>query len=158
MFGKFLNYFFVSLVVILGGCAKPTYVVSSKDKILQGSEGQKENKLGCSTQFKVAGVCLTWYWEEKPTESVAGSLVFKAYRLNLLDQTPIELDMASVPQVVLWMPSMGHGSVPTQTIRVDTGTYRATNVFFIMPGEWEIKFQIKEGTLVQDEAVVAITI
>lgn len=158
MFGKYLVYVLTVSVLTFVGCAKPTYVESSKDKTPRDSGGQQENKLGCAVQFKVAGVCLTWYWEEKPTESNAGSLFFKAYRLNLLDQTPIEMDMASVPQVVLWMPSMGHGSIPTQTIRVDTGTYRATNVFFIMPGEWEIKFQIKEGTLVQDEAVVAITI
>lgn len=53
---------------------------------------------------------------------------------------------------------MGHGSTPTQILKVDTGSYRANNVYFVMPGDWELKFQIKEGSSVLDEAVVSLTI
>jgi hypothetical protein len=53
---------------------------------------------------------------------------------------------------------MNHGSSPVFTSLEDTGTYRAKNVFFIMPGEWEIKFQIKEGNQVVDEAIATLTI
>lgn len=67
-------------------------------------------------------------------------------------QTPIEKDMESLPQLVLWMSSMGHGSTPSQTQRLDVGTYRASNVFFIMPGDWQLKFQIKNGNELLDEA------
>lgn len=48
--------------------------------------------------------------------------------------------------VRLWMPSMGHGSAPTQLQRVLdgegrllTGVYQATNVYFPMPGEWNVE-------------------
>jgi hypothetical protein len=85
-----------------------------------------------------------------------GSLIFKTYRLNTLDQTPIEVDLKSTPQVVLWMPSMGHGSTPSQTVRVDEGTYRTSNVFFIMPGEWEIRIQLKSGGEVTDETRITL--
>lgn len=85
-----------------------------------------------------------------------GNLIFKTYRLNLLDQTPIEVDLFATPQVVLWMPSMGHGSTPTQTAWADQGTYRTTNVFFTMPGDWEIRFQVKNGSEVVDETRVRL--
>jgi YtkA-like len=48
--------------------------------------------------------------------------------------------------VVLWMPSMGHGSAPTVVENaVDTngnlilGSYNVHRVFFIMGGDWEVR-------------------
>jgi hypothetical protein len=51
---------------------------------------------------------------------------------------------------------MGHGSTPTTTTRVDVGSYRVSNVFFTMPGEWELRLQAKNGTEVLDEANISI--
>lgn len=49
-------------------------------------------------------------------------------------------------EVVLWMPSMGHGSAPTQIQRVLdsngdllTGVYNVRNVYFTMGGDWEVR-------------------
>lgn len=98
-----------------------------------------------------------WQWELMPTSTQVGSIIFKVVRANALDDSPMPVDLNSTPALVLWMPSMGHGSSPTTVEQVDTGSFRAKNVFFIMPGEWEIKFQIKEGNTVQDEAVVTLT-
>jgi hypothetical protein len=49
-------------------------------------------------------------------------------------------------EVVLWMPSMGHGSAPTQIQRVldsngdlMTGVYQVRNVYFTMGGDWEVR-------------------
>jgi hypothetical protein len=42
--------------------------------------------------------------------------------------------------------------------RVDVGTYRASDVFFIMPGEWDLRFQFSEDNQVIDEAVAQIRI
>ena len=52
---------------------------------------------------------------------------------------------------------MGHGSTPTHTDRVDVGTFRTNNVFFVMPGKWEIRFQINDGETVKESAVVETT-
>lgn len=147
-----LNILFVGILVC--GCAEPKYIKGT-DATSDGTTAQ-ESKADCSISFSQSGVCLNWFWEKKPTSSEAGSLVFKTYRLNTLDKTPIEVDLVATPQVVLWMPSMGHGSTPTQTARVDEGTYRASNVFFIMPGDWEIRFQVKNGTEVVDEANIKL--
>jgi hypothetical protein len=152
MFGRIpLSILILAFVV---GCAEPKYVKDSNTNN-DGTNAQ-ESKADCQVSFINSGLCLAWFWEKKPTSTEMGSLIFKTYRLNSVDQTPIEVDLTSIPQVVLWMPSMGHGSTPTQTARVDEGTYRATNVFFIMPGDWEIRFLLKNGTEVIDETRISL--
>ncbi|MBK8203587.1 MAG: hypothetical protein IPK68_15090 [Bdellovibrionales bacterium] len=110
----------------------------------------------CRSRFQSSGYCLLWQWENNPTSTQVGSLIFKVVRANALDDSPIPVDLTSVPALVLWMSSMGHGSSSTTVEKVDTGSYRAKNVFFIMPGEWELKFQVKDGNTVQDETVVTL--
>ena len=51
---------------------------------------------------------------------------------------------------------MGHGSSPTHVEKVDLGTYSVNNVFFVMPGEWEIRFQLIGPQQVADEIIVPI--
>lgn len=154
MFGRRFFLFSVLTLILLTGCAEPKYVKGA------GGEAERtdvqESKADCQTIFASSNLCLSWYWEKKPTSSEMGSLVFKTYRLNILDQTPIEVNLTTTPQVILWMPSMGHGSTPTQTVWADEGTYHVTNVFFIMPGDWEILFHVKNGTEVIDEARISL--
>lgn len=152
MFGRKL--FSILVLALLTGCAEPKYVKGS-DEGTDGTNAQ-ESKADCQVSFTNSRLCLTWFWEKKPTSTEMGSLVFKTYRLNSLDQTAIEVDLTTTPQVVLWMPSMGHGSTPTQAVRVDEGTYRASNVFFIMPGDWEIRFLVKNGSEVIDETHISL--
>ncbi|MFN8845445.1 MAG: hypothetical protein ACK5V3_00480 [Bdellovibrionales bacterium] len=152
MFGKSC-LFFLSLSFVIG-CARPKYINES-DPATSG-ETTEESKIECKTRFLKNEMCLIWYWEKRPTSQTMGSLIFKIFKLNLLDQTPIEMDPPNTPELILWMPSMGHGSTPTQVQRIDTGTYRAGKVYFIMPGEWELKFQIKNGSELIDEAKINI--
>lgn len=160
MFGK-QSFVVLFLIVQLLGCAQPKYV-KEETGATQNKISQEENKADCSITFSESKYCLSWYWETEPTASQAGSLIFKIYRQNQFDQTAVELDASQVPEVILWMPSMGHGSSPTQTTRLDVGTYRANKVFFIMPGVWEIRFSVKENQQPNskqvDGAVVQITI
>ncbi len=142
------------LSIALCRCAEPRYEIRHPTP-LAGSL-QTEKVSDCPTRFQNSGHCLLWRWEQKPTPSQAGSLVFKVVRANALDDSPVPINLPGSPALVLWMPSMGHGSVPTAVDQVDIGSYRATNVFFIMPGEWELKFQFKNGSVINDEAVVTL--
>ncbi|MBN8542499.1 MAG: FixH family protein [Deltaproteobacteria bacterium] len=63
-----------------------------------------------------------------------------------------ETELTDNVDVVLWMPSMGHGSAPTQVERaVDangnilTGVFNVRNVFFIMGGEWEVRVTLTDA-------------
>jgi hypothetical protein len=55
-------------------------------------------------------------------------------------------------EVVLWMPSMGHGSAPTQVERaveangnLIPGVFNVRNVYFIMGGEWEVRVTLTDA-------------
>lgn len=143
------------ILLVLVGCAQPKYIENNNN---QNNNTVQEAGADCSVQFTQSQICVAWCWEKKPTSNEVGSFIFKTFRLNAFDQTAIEINTASTPQVQLWMPSMGHGSTPTQVTQLDVGTYHAENIFFIMPGEWEIRFQIKDGDFVNDEARVRITL
>lgn len=151
MFG---NLVIAAILALLVGCSQPKYVQESPTT---------ENKLAqenadCRIKLSISQLCLQWSWQLKPTTKQAGILVFKTYRLNQLDQTPVETELSGTADVVLWMPDMGHGSTPTKTERIDVGTYRVSQVFFIMPGKWEIRFQIKNENKVLESAIVEIII
>ena len=53
--------------------------------------------------------------------------------------------------VSLWMPSMGHGSAPTRIERaidergqVIPGVYEVSNMFFMMPGDWDVRVSLND--------------
>lgn len=153
------RFFYIATLLLLCSCAEPKYESPSSPQNGNLGLGSQEQKASdCQVRFKASGYCLAWKWEELPTTTKAGSLVFKVYRGNAYDDTPVETDFLVLPSLVLWMPSMGHGSSPTTLTKLDIGTYRVTNVFFIMPGEWEMQFQVKDGANLLDEAIVPITL
>jgi hypothetical protein len=141
---------FLLCSVILTACARPKYVSVN-------SNGEKNGPLDtsaleCTVQFSQSGNCVAWQWEKVPTSKDFGSFVFKVFRPNAFDGTPLETEIS--PNVVLWMPSMSHTSVPVKITRLDVGTYRAEQIFFVMPGVWEIHFQsLNENGVSSDEAV-----
>mgnify|MGYP000023468646 CR=1 FL=1 len=40
----------------------------------------------------------------------------------------------------IWMPDHGHGSWPIKIEEVEEGKYIASDIFFIMPGLWDVRF------------------
>lgn len=137
----------------VSGCARPKYVT-----VEETAGPRPQEQADCSVRFRESGLCLSWVWEKKPTSKTTGSLVFKIYRANRWDGSPVMIDPGAAPALRLWMPGMGHGSSPTTVESVDLGTYRAKDVFFVMPGEWDLHFELKEDGAVRDEAVVHVSL
>lgn len=42
-------------------------------------------------------------------------------------------------KVVLWMPSMGHGSRPVTLAKVGVNKYQVTKAYFMMRGDWDVR-------------------
>lgn len=139
--------------LLVMACARPQYFQEGAPHGVKSTSGLK-----CAATFAKSGHCVDWYWEVEPTASLEGSLVFKVFRPNLLDQSPVLQDLNETAHVELWMPDMGHGSTESSTERVDQGTYRAKEVFFVMPGLWEIRFQSRQGETTVDQAIVRVEI
>jgi hypothetical protein len=131
---------------MLTACADPKYV--SRDA------GRGPSQKAVSERAEFAQSSLWLDWEKIPTTEDFGSFLLKFGRENAADKSPVVRDVEGQIAVVIWMPSMGHGSSPVTVEKLDTGTYRASKVFFTMPGEWEIRIQRVVNGNVIEQAVI----
>lgn len=109
----------------------------------------------CEMNFKSEDLCLDIAWEKLPAARQNGILNLKF--TDAKDATRA-ITPKLIPNVVLWMTSMGHGSKKVTLQAVDVGHFRSTDVNFIMAGPWDIKFQLLDGTTVVEEIVKPIKI
>lgn len=84
-------------------------------------------------------------WEAGP--QVSSESRMKIEWRNGSDHSPVEPPGSF--RVSLFMPSMGHGSAPTQIQRVLdaqgaplTGVFEVSNVYFTMGGDWQVKLTL----------------
>lgn len=146
MFGKIL--LFGSLVFWSVGCARPQYIQKP-----QGDGISLQSQDSLTTQFANSELMGSVKWILIPTESENGSFILRVFKQDAVDGFPILQDLSDNPKIKLWMPSMNHGSTPVTVNRVGVGTYEVTNVFFIMPGQWEILIKIKTEEYASDAAI-----
>lgn len=96
-------------------------------------------------------------WVEGPQMGVS-KFIMKTWKKDLGTMNGPYQDLSKQLHVFLWMPSMGHGSAPVKLKKIADGEYEVSDVYFIMGGKWEIKFQLKDGNQVFDETVVSLTL
>ena len=148
MFCKFLTA--VILFVSVSACAKPNY------QNQESTTGQNAQQTGqCNLLLKAQNICVDIKWEVQPSDTDAGVFNLHFYDPQAVTQL---IDPAYSVAVVLWMPSMGHGSSPVKVEKLENGIYKASNVFFVMPGDWEIRIQLKDGKNVVEQVIQAINI
>ncbi len=89
-------------------------------------------------------------WDETPKLG-GNKFDLKMWDMNRgSDQGPFH-DPPTEMNIFLWMPAMGHGSSPVKISKIDTGEYRVSEIYFIMGGTWQIKFQLIQNSKVIDE-------
>ena len=153
MFGKLFDKIFAGFFLLLCvSCADPRYAPAVSHLPPTGTIDKLKS---CEIKMN-SGECISSAWEKMPTEDDYGSFIFKTFHLSPADNSVVEDDLSGNFTVLLWMPAMGHGSSPVTVERIDVGTYRASRVFFSMKGQWEIRFQLKEGNAVTDQAIIPI--
>lgn len=87
-------------------------------------------------------------------------------RLEWHDGSNHELLEPGLPFAVkLWMPAMGHGSAPTKIAPMKNergeallGTYLVSNMYFTMPGDWEIRITVKHADGRQETKAWAVNL
>lgn len=112
----------------------------------------------CPLDYPNAGLCAKIEWLVGPSGSGANSFTIKFWDKDTGAPAGPYVDPEHDVTVQLWMPSMGHGSSPVTVSKESTGIYKATNVFFIMPGDWDIRVKLVDGATVVEQAVQAVTI
>ena len=150
MFGKILFQISLVFFLFLAACARPNY--QKIDPVVNDPDAQKTQ---CTYYLKKLDLCLSMLWKKMPTESDYGNFDFEFSSLKSeIQALPTDVQI----EVILWMPSMGHGSSPVVIDSSDQKKWQASEVFFIMPGDWEIRFQLKRNEEVIDEVIVPIFI
>lgn len=111
----------------LSSCARPNYVNPSEGRVNEQEAPLEFSKLGLPFKFQ---------WTLFPTPESNGS-----FTIELLKPSPLVTTVNNL-KVFLWMPSMGHGSVPVQIHQDSANLFRIERVFFIMRGDWVIHIQV----------------
>ncbi len=120
-------------------------------RVSENAPMRTESELTCRLEFQSQTLCADFIWVKEPRGSDEGAM--KVYFWHK-DQPGTYADLGTLQLgVKLWMPDMGHGS---QKVKVDSakdpngqslpGIYDAAEVMFVMSGEWEIHFQLKDST------------
>ena len=148
-FPIFIKILRTCFCLFLLSCAKPNYVHQSDFK------EDALSQTPCPFYFPSENLCLKFHWQKKPTETTMGEIQLRFFSPENVKE---QRDPKGFPFVFLWMPSMGHGSSPTHTIRIKEGLYLVQDVFFIMPGPWDIHFQLKESEEIKEEKIYQVVI
>lgn len=160
----------ILLSVLVFGCAKPNYQDRNPSTLSTPDEDPTPDTpvpikpvepnpnlppATCKHVFTKTQTCLNYKWTKSATSTEMGSIELF---LAAIEKPLIPIDLNYNVAIVLWMPSMGHGSRPVVVEKQSSSKYNATKIFFIMPGDWEIRFQLKSNNEIVDEYVVKIII
>ncbi|UYL07776.1 FixH family protein [Bdellovibrio sp. SKB1291214] len=146
-----MKYFFLAFL-FLSACARPDYI---DPKTVQKNQGADS---ACSIELVNSNLCASIAWTMGPQTPAESEFILKVWDKTSGSENGPFVDPANTLSVVLWMPSMGHGSSPVTIEKIETGTYRVRRVYFIMPGDWEVRFFLKNGATTLDQATVSLVL
>ncbi|RPJ66214.1 MAG: hypothetical protein EHM20_17555 [Alphaproteobacteria bacterium] len=132
---------FLSAFFLILSCGKsPLLLKKNNDtSVISGLEVHKI--------FKTTNQSLTLNWLS-PVNSID-----EGHALLIVKQQNIATDFTKDFSVILWMPTMGHGSSPIQIKKLGTGIYDLSQIYFIMDGLWHLRIQLKDGSNIIEEQI-----
>jgi len=139
-----LKYLFTFLILMgLNSCGDSPFLneESPSSEVVGNQNLTSEGLLLNGEQLKIQP-----FWREGPFVLNQSRLLIVVTDLEGVPVTP-ELEL----KVMLWMPDMGHGSFPVDVVEIDEGVFEAKEIFFTMPGYWDIHFQLTQSEEVLEE-------
>jgi|GEM_PF-1438619 len=137
---------------------EPQSEPADPDSQNQDTDGTDAARASCDLWFSSQNLCATLTWVKKPTADEPGEFLLGFWSKGQDSNSGGQALVYSNPDaakvfVKLWMPDMGHGSSPVTTAQATqangsprTGFFRASQVFFVMGGKWEIIVQLKDDS------------
>ena|GEM_PF-655190 len=133
-------YLISLMIFFLASCGDSPFLEDE-----EGQEVQGTNLLSQQLSLN-SGIQISPYWASGPTIASESKISFL-----ILDKDSRPINEQLDIRVKLWMPTMGHGSFPVTIKYHGLGLYQATDVFFTMPGYWDIHFQLFENGVFVEE-------
>lgn len=143
--------YLISAFLFLSACARPDYIDPKDQQKTQANNGT------CALELVHTNLCASVQWTIGPQSPNESEFILKFWDKSSSENGPY-IDPTNTLSVVLWMPSMGHGSSPVTIEKIETGVYRIRRIYFIMPGDWEVRVFLKNGTATVDQATVSLVL
>lgn len=99
---------------------------------------QKPVDQKCSIEFKSLMTCAQVQFAKAPNSNEDSAFTLKLESHHALDIKKVSVE--------LWMDmghGHGHGSAPVTIEQLDAATFKVSNVWFVMMGQWQIKVKIE---------------
>lgn len=145
------------LCVAAVGCGQSPLLNHANAKPKGAASAQDNTE--CPLSFPKHGLCASISWLKEPTEDTKGEFYLRFWKAGFGTEAGPYVTPENKAFVKLWMASMGHGSSPValnlakdQAGNEIAGVFLASDVFFVMPGEWEIWVQLKKDKQVLEQA------
>ncbi len=121
------------LLLFLISCGNSPFLDDPTEGILEAQTQGQQGKWF----FKSEGLNINFYFKTPILigEEVKALILFTNNK-GILTNPKSNLNLK------LWMPNMGHGSFPTSINELSEGVYEVTEIFFTMPGKWNLHFQL----------------
>lgn len=112
----------------------------------------------CPLKYPLSHLCAKIEWITGPDGDQENSFLIKFWNEQSGSPDGPYTTPSQKVFAQLWMPSMGHGSSPITLTSKSSGIYKATKVFFVMPGDWEIRVKLFKGTTLVEQSQQPLTI
>jgi hypothetical protein len=93
---------------------------------------------------------MTLNWENGPTSSGESQLLLTP------DVSSLYVPSLGEISLELWMPEHGHGSSPVMIEKTADNRIRITDIWFIMPGFWQLRFILTHPNGESESATVGV--
>ncbi|MNJ94871.1 hypothetical protein D3C87_125740 [compost metagenome] len=140
-----MRHLLLCAFVLLAACARPDYLTA--DDITPSTNIHLLEKQNLYFDLK---------WVQGPQTPDVSEFILHFWQKDISSSSGPFVDPVGDLSVVLWMPSMGHGSAPVKIEKLEPGVYRVHSVYFIMPGDWEIQVYLKNGNQILDQKFVGL--
>ena len=154
--------------VLLGetACGKsPLLHHANANTSSSGLSQNSDSPDSCTLAFPKSGLCASLNWTTPLAARKKLSFTLKFWKKSDATESGPYSDPSKTPSVLLWMPSMGHGSSDvTLSKKADshnlplTGIYESNDAYFIMGGAWDVHVQLKDGDTVTEEAIAKVNL
>lgn len=148
---------FLFIVVSLLSCDSPVFHMENPVEESKVQDQSTPNPTKCSTQFKNLKLCIATQWLVNPSTTQASQVKITLYSPESGTGTPSLILPPLKFHAYLWMPEHGHGSSPIEITEVD-GSYLLSDIWFIMPGLWELRLEVLKGTEIVDLHYLRLTL
>ena len=112
----------------------------------------------CPLEFPKSGLCASITWDSALSSENENTATLRFWDKATGAEAGPYRDAQGEVAVMLWMPAMGHGSSPVTVSAQGAGVYEVSKAYFIMPGAWDVRVQIKQNHQLFEQAVLSVNL